>query len=154
MVLIPTWMFYKQQPRTYQTSNYGGLELVGVTYKVRTIISFKGKYVIKPPECVSYTDIQSDNVMPQSIFIFRDTEYKPDERYGFEVKVYLNREEYYKNRRNIEEYICKQAKSQCDYQAALNDCIEKYADGRDYTVEVFIPSNPDAIEWHFGHNTR
>lgn len=143
------------KPRTYQTSNCGGLELVGVTYRVRTIISFKGKYVIKPPECVPYTDTQSDNVIPQSIFIFRDTEYKPDEQYGFEVKVYLTSEEYYKNKRNIEEYVCKQARSQYDYQAVLNDCIEKHADGRDYTVEAFIPFNdPGAIDMQFGHNTR
>ena len=137
MFVIPTWISKNQQLKTYRKQVRKTSEVVGATCKVRTIISFADKCVPKETERII-------NGVPM---ISITCQYKPSERYGFEVIVDLSKDEYEKNKNNLEEYTCEKVKELYFYQKAINDCIEKHADGRDYTVDVFVPlHDPNAIE--------
>jgi hypothetical protein len=143
MFVIPTWIFQSHKPRTYRKQIRKLSEIVGATCRVRTIISFLDKWTPKEIE------FMVDGVPMTAI----DYDCKKGEQYGFEIKVDLSKSEYEKHRINLEEYACEKVKKQCDYQNVLNDCINKYADGREYTVEIFVPKHePNAIDVKWVHN--
>jgi len=138
MIIVP----FRYRPRTYRKQIHKTSEIVGVTCKVIIIISFLEKWIPCVKECM----IDGE---PTIRF---DSQYKKGEQYGFEVKVRLSKKEYENNQLNLKDYVCEKVKEQSDYQNILNDCIEKYADGREYTVETFMPDDPDAIDIKWVHH--
>lgn len=144
MFVVPVWAFQSryQQPKTYRKRIAKTSEVVGAKCRVRTIIYFLEKII----------EVEKNGTYDGKPFIFIDYEHKKGEQYGFEVEVDLSKSEYEKNRINLEEYACEKVKEQHSYQRAVNDCIEKYADGRDYTIETFVPHDPNAIDVQFVHH--
>ena len=121
MIVVPTWTFQNQQLER-------NAPMMVKACVVRTIISFLNRRVMKADGLIVDDE-------PTIVTYLKDVK---DEHYGFEVEVDFSKDEYEKNKYNIEEYACKKVKEKDAYKNAIDKCIKNYANGRDYTVETFV----------------
>lgn len=118
-------------------------EITGVDCKVNTVVSFPETITIVPrKEEIGFDSIRTLKTLEV------DRKYKPKTSYMFGVEVSLTKEEYDIFRHNLEEYVCRKAKKQNDYQKLLEECLDKEPNYMGYTIETYMPmTDPDVIKF-------
>lgn len=131
MIVVPAPFSRYQKPCTYRKKIYKETEIVGAECEVRVVVTFPS--VFEPIKKISISDERPTIVWGKR--------WCPETKYGFIVKVNLDKREYEINKRNLKEYACDKAKEQSDYQERLKECLSKEfcsEDYKEYAVETYI----------------
>ena len=118
-----------RRPRKYRKQIRKEVEIIGAICRVQTIVTFQ--------EIRLFTT-KGNAVFGSTTTLDFEVEHKPKVSYAFTVSVELDKKEYETTSRYRGKYVCEKAKKQYDYQALLEESIQKGLDEgyRDYTVEI------------------